>query len=148
MMLSHPQLVETGLDLFCKAGGHNFSTLIFYQPSMMTSTTRQASRRSWRIGQPLGCKVAHLYYENTLQQRMTNLMAAKLQAAEAIDGKFSSEGLAALGDGGETMGMALAKSLISKMQLQKAFNRMIEKETGPTGPVEFVSSLPPVAQLF
>lgn len=123
VIISHPQLVETGLDLFVKGGGHNFSSLIFYQPSMMTSTTRQASRRSWRIGQPLDCEVGHMFYRGTLQHRMVNLMAAKLQAAEAIDGKFSSEGLAAMAEGGEAMGLALAKSLLGKLTLAKADTR-------------------------
>jgi hypothetical protein len=31
VIISHPKLVETGLDLFDKYGGHNFSTLVFYQ---------------------------------------------------------------------------------------------------------------------
>src|SRR5262249_9773454 len=30
VILSHPRLVETGLDLFDKNGGHNFPTLVFY----------------------------------------------------------------------------------------------------------------------
>jgi hypothetical protein len=32
VVISHPRLVETGLDLFAKRkGGHNFSTLVFYE---------------------------------------------------------------------------------------------------------------------
>jgi len=67
VILSHPKLVETGLDLFDKNGGHNFSTLVFYQTGYNLFTLRQASRRAWRIGQRLPCKVYYFYYEQTMQ---------------------------------------------------------------------------------
>src|SRR5207253_3111830 len=31
VVVSHPRLVETGLDLFDKAGRHNFPTICFYE---------------------------------------------------------------------------------------------------------------------
>jgi hypothetical protein len=61
--ISHPRLVETGLDLFDKAGRHNFSTLVFFETATNLFTMRQASRRSWRIGQHLPCRVYYMYYE-------------------------------------------------------------------------------------
>jgi SNF2 family DNA or RNA helicase len=61
VVLSHPKLVETGLDLFDKGGNHNFCTLIFYQTGYNLFTLRQASRRSWRIGQEKECKVIYVY---------------------------------------------------------------------------------------
>ena len=51
VVISHPRLVETGLDLFDKGGRHNFPTLCFYETGYNLFTLRQASRRSWRIGQ-------------------------------------------------------------------------------------------------
>src|SRR5579864_2857292 len=92
----HPRLVETGLDLFDKGGGHNFSTLVFYETGYNLFTLRQAARRSWRIGQTKACKVHYLYYVSSLQERAMTLMGRKLEAAEALEGKFSAEGLAAM----------------------------------------------------
>lgn len=111
VIISHPKLVETGLDLFDKNGGHNFSTLIFYETGYNTFTLRQASRRSWRIGQSKRCRVYYLFYAGTMQEQAMELMGKKLTASLAMEGKFSSEGLAAMGadDGG--IEMALAKKL-------------------------------------
>ncbi len=40
VMISHPKLVSTGLDLFSKAqGGHNYSTIIFYETGYYYSVT-------------------------------------------------------------------------------------------------------------
>jgi Intein splicing domain len=123
VIISHPKLVETGLDLFDKYGGHNFSTLIFYQTGYNLFTLRQASRRSWRIGQKLPCRVYYLYYDahvqadkaaRTMQARAMSLMGKKLSAAHAIEGKFSSDGLVAL-SGDDGVEMALAKSLADQI---------------------------------
>ena len=46
VVVSHPRLVETGLDLFDKGGRHNFPTLCFYETGYNLFTLRQASRRS------------------------------------------------------------------------------------------------------
>jgi hypothetical protein len=114
VILSHPKLVETGLDLFDKNGGHNFSTLVFYQTGYILPTLRQASRRAWRIGQRLPCKVYYLYYERTMQARAMALMGKKLSAAHAIEGKFSSDGLVAMG-GDDGIEMAMARSLADQI---------------------------------
>ena len=114
VIISHPKLVETGLDLFDKYGGHNFSTLVFYQTGYNLFTLRQASRRSWRIGQKLPCRVYYLYYAATMQARAMSLMGKKLSAAHAIEGKFSSDGLVAL-SGDDGVEMALAKSLADQI---------------------------------
>ena len=87
MALSHPKLVETGLDLFDKGGVYNFPTLIFYQTGYNLFTMRQASRRAWRIGQRKDCKVIYLYYGGTLQARAMSLMGKKMEAAQALEGK-------------------------------------------------------------
>lgn len=117
VVLSHPRLVETGLDLFSKKkGGHNFSTLIFYETGYNLFTLRQASRRSWRIGQKQECRVFYLYYSETLQERAMGLMGKKLSAAQAIEGKFSSDGLVAMaGEDGGSVELALAKSLADRL---------------------------------
>ena len=45
VVIAHPRLVALGLDLL------SFPTLIFYETGYSIFTLRQASRRSWRIGQ-------------------------------------------------------------------------------------------------
>jgi hypothetical protein len=45
VVICHPKLVETGLDLLA------LPTLHFYGTGYSLHTLRQASRRSWRIGQ-------------------------------------------------------------------------------------------------
>jgi hypothetical protein len=45
VVISHAKLVETGLDLL------DFPTILFYESGYSLHILRQASRRSWRIGQ-------------------------------------------------------------------------------------------------
>jgi hypothetical protein len=59
--------------------------------------------------------VVYLYYAGTMQERAMGLMGRKLAAAEAIDGKFSSEGLAAAGEDEGSLAMMLAKNLMDKL---------------------------------
>ena len=115
VVLSHPRLVETGLDLFSKSYlGHNFCTLAFYETGYVLPTMRQASRRAWRLMQPKECKVFYGYYQDTMQEKAMELMGKKLLAAEALEGKFSSEGLVAMA-GDDGIEMAMARSLSENM---------------------------------
>lgn len=106
--LCNPSLIETGMELF--GPGYNFPTLIWYSTGWKLNTLRQASRRSWRIGQKEDCRTIFLYYEETAQEKAIALMAAKLVAAEAIEGNFSSGGLADECDD-DDMALAIAKAL-------------------------------------
>lgn len=90
VLICNPSLVETGLDLL------DFTTIIFYQIGYNLYTLRQAARRSWRLSQDRDIEVYFLYYRNTIQEQALSLMATKLQAAQAIEGRFSEEGLHAL----------------------------------------------------
>jgi hypothetical protein len=99
--------VETGLDL------NDFTTLIFYNIGYSVFTFRQASRRSWRINQAFPrIEVYILYFAGTLQERALSLMASKLAVAGLIEGNFSDEGLAAMGDCND-LAAELAKELTS-----------------------------------
>lgn len=89
--LCNPSLVQTGMELFGE--GYNFPTLLWYSTGFRLNTLRQASRRSWRIGQKMNCKTVYLFYSPSAQQKAIALMASKLVAAEAIEGKFSDGGL-------------------------------------------------------
>lgn len=114
VVISNPALVKTGLDLFDRSGSYNFSTLVFYQTGYQLDTLRQAAARSNRIGQWLDCEVHYLFYADTMQESCVSLMAKKASAAQAIDGKLTTSGLAASSDEDSSAAMALAKMLISK----------------------------------
>ena len=105
VLICNPKLVETGLDLL------DFTTIIFYQVGYNIFTLRQASRRSWRLSQDKDIHVYFLYYKNTIQEKALNLMATKLQASMAIEGKFSEEGLRAMSNN-ENLLTQIANSVV------------------------------------
>ncbi len=115
VLVSHPQPVRTGLTLFDALGRHNFPSLAFYETGYDLFTLRQASRRSWRIGQKHPCRVYFFYYQATMQARAMALMAQKLDASLALEGQFSAEGLAALSSDSGSLTMELAKSLVENL---------------------------------
>lgn len=106
VLICNPALVETGLDLLA------FTNIIFYETGYNTFTVRQASRRSWRLGQEHPVNVYFIYYEDTIQEQALSLMATKIQASMAIEGKFSEEGLRALSDN-EDLLTKIADSIVN-----------------------------------
>lgn len=144
VVLSHPQLVETGLDLFDKRGGHNFCSLAFYETGYNLFTLRQASRRAWRIGQQKACKVFYFYYNGTMQERAMTLMGRKMTAAAALEGKFSSEGLAAMAGEDASIELAMARSLANKINDMDAA-RAWEKVASRPQPSRALEELPVLA---
>jgi hypothetical protein len=80
---------------------------------------RQASRRSWRIGQKKDVKIYYLFYRETMQERALQLMGSKMEASLAIEGKFSEEGLLAMTQG-EDMTTAMAKALVEGLDVEGA----------------------------
>ena len=107
VMICHPRLVQTGLDLI------DFPTLCWFETDYSTYVMRQASRRSWRIGQTRPVKVVFMSYRNTLQADALKLVAKKLQSSLAVEGELPEDGLAAYGDDGDDMMMALARRIVS-----------------------------------
>jgi Helicase conserved C-terminal domain len=107
VVICHPKLVQTGLDLI------QFPTLIFYETGYSIFVLRQASRRSWRIGQKEPVKVKFLYYEDTVQASCLRLMGKKLLVSLAMEGKFANEGLQAI-DGDDDLLMAMARELVQE----------------------------------
>lgn len=106
-LISNPRLVETGLDLL------EFPTILFFQTGYSPFTLRQASRRSWRIGQYKPVEVYYLAYKNTMQEMALSLMATKMQVALAVEGDLSDKGLTALAEGDTSMLVQMAKSLVA-----------------------------------
>jgi hypothetical protein len=107
VFIAHPKLVETGLDLLFAP------TIIFYESGYSLHTLRQASRRSWRIGQRLPVRVKFLCYQGTMQAKCLRLMGKKLLVALAMEGKFAGEGLQSL-DEDDDMLTSMAKELVEK----------------------------------
>jgi len=109
VVIGNPTLVQTGLDLL------DFPTIIFYQTGYSVFTLRQASRRSWRIGQDKPVHIHYLHYRGTMQERAIELVGKKLSASLAIEGKLTSDGLASLCSG-EDMTLMLARALVDEVE--------------------------------
>jgi len=113
VVIGNPMLVQTGLDLL------DFPTIIFYQTGYSVFTLRQASRRSWRIGQDKPVRIHYLHYAGTMQERALELVGRKLSASLAIEGKLTDDGLASM-CAGEDMTLLLAKALVEGKHIEGA----------------------------
>ena len=91
----------------------DFPTIVWDEIDYSVYVMRQASRRSWRIGQTRPVKVVFMSYRNTLQADALKLVAKKLQSSLAVEGELPEDGLAAFGDDGDDMMMALARKIVS-----------------------------------
>ena len=107
VLVCHPQLVQTGLDLV------EFPTVAWFETHYSVYTMRQASRRSWRIGQTEPVQVVFMAYRNTLQADALTLVARKLQSSLAVEGELPEDGLAAYGDEGDDLMLALARKIVA-----------------------------------
>jgi hypothetical protein len=105
--IAHPRLVATGLDLLA------MPTILFYESGYSIYVLRQASRRSWRIGQKHPVKVKFLAYAGTMQENCLRLMGKKLLVSLAMEGKFANQGLQALDDDDDML-TAMARELVTQ----------------------------------
>lgn len=105
ILITNPRLVKVGLDMIA------FPNIHFFQLDYSTYDYMQASRRSWRLKQTQNVKVFTYVYKDTIQQKALHHIARKIDAAMAMQGKFSEEGLRAMADSGDGMN-ALAKQLM------------------------------------
>ncbi len=113
VFLINPKCCETGLD-FCfdyEGQWYNYPTIIFYQLTYELAVLWQASRRHYRANQKLECRTYWLAYRDSLQTAALEIMAQKQVAVSAIQGKFSSEGLASMAKGVNAQ-EKLAKALL------------------------------------
>ncbi|GGG86980.1 DEAD/DEAH box helicase [Edaphobacter dinghuensis] len=107
VVICHPKLVETGLDLLW------FPTIYFYETGYSLHTLRQASRRSWRIGQFLDVRVKFFVYAGSTQVTCLRLMGRKMLVALMMEGKFSGEGIHSMGIE-EDLVAAMARELVEQ----------------------------------
>ncbi len=87
VMICNPRLVSTGLDLY------DFPTIAFYQTSYSVYLLRQASRRSWRIGQTQPVEVHFLTNQATIQETAMHLIADKMVSSQIFEGELPEGGL-------------------------------------------------------
>ena len=127
VLITNPECVKTGLDLLA------FPTIAFFQPTYNVLTLRQASRRSWRIGQDKNVKVVFFAYKKTIQEMAMVLIGQKMSASMAIEGKFSEEGLQAMNDA-EDVSTALARSIVlgtdNKQSIAEVWSELNIKQKG------------------
>ena len=146
VVIGHPRLVQTGLDLW------SFPDIFFYETGYSIYTLRQASRRSWRIGQHSNVNVKFFYYAGTMQEACLRLMGKKLLVSLAMEGKFASDGLQAIDEGDDIL-MAMARELVTEKgigesadavwkQLQRQQAEVFGVRTVETSPSEMVAEPP------
>ncbi len=125
VVIAHPRLVQTGLDLW------SFPDIFFYETGYSIYTLRQASRRSWRIGQWSNVNVKFFYYAGTMQEACLRLMGKKLLVSLAMEGKFASDGLQAIEEGDDIL-MAMARELVTEKGIgdsaDAVWKRLVEKQ--------------------
>ncbi len=130
--IAHPRLVATGLDLL------HFPNIFFYESGYSVYVLRQASRRSWRIGQKQPVRVKYLAYAGTMQENCLRLMGKKLLVSLAMEGKFANHGLQALDDDGDLL-TAMARELVTQKgvgekadacwrEVQRQHSRVLESQ--------------------
>jgi SNF2 family DNA or RNA helicase len=113
VFVAHPKLVETGLDILA------CPVILFHETGYSLHTLRQASRRSWRIGQRNAVEAKYFAYKGSLQEVCLRLMGKKLLVALAMEGKFTSEGLQAI-DEDDDMLTAMARELVENRGIGEA----------------------------
>lgn len=108
VLVCNPELVKTGLDLL------EFPTIIFYESTYNVFTLKQASRRSWRIGQTQAVKVIFMAYRNSPQHKALELIGAKIAAANSLEGRLSGDDdLSSMGEDDDNIQLALAKAILN-----------------------------------
>jgi hypothetical protein len=137
--IAHPRLVQTGLDLWA------MPDIFFYETGYSIYTLRQASRRSWRIGQKKNVNVKFFYYAGTMQEACLRLMGKKLLVSLAMEGKFASDGLQAIDDGDDIL-MAMARELVTEKGIGEnadAVWKQLQRQQAEVVGVRAVETSPP-----
>ena len=93
--------------------------LLFYETGYSTYTLRQASRRSWRIGQKRPIRVGFLTYSETAQESCLRLMGKKLMASLPMEGKLHADGLQSM-DADDDLLTAMARDLVTRQGVGEA----------------------------
>jgi SNF2 family DNA or RNA helicase len=118
VLIVHPRLVQTGLDLV------DFPTIVSQEVEYSVYTLRQASRRSWRIGQTQPVKVYYLIYEDTIQEQALKLIALKHKCSLAIEGELLDDGLAAYNSTDNDFFYELARNIVDNVRIDESIDNL------------------------
>ena len=108
-------MCSSATPAWCRRGSTSSTSppSCWYETDYSVYTMRQASRRSWRIGQTEPVQVVFMAYRNALQADALTLVAKKLQSSLAVEGELPEDGLAAYGDDGDDLMLALARKIVA-----------------------------------
>ncbi len=117
------------------------NSIFFVQSGYSTYVLRQASRRSWRIGQKRPVRVVYLHYANTTQESCLRLMGKKMLVSLALEGKFVADGIQALEDDDDIL-TSMARELVTQRGVGEkadAVRRQLQiQRSSNTGPATIV----------
>lgn len=129
VFILNPKMCETGLD-FCftyEGKDYNYPTILFYQLTYELAVLWQASRRHYRANQTKECRTYWMAYSSSLQTAALQIMGEKQIAVSAVQGKFSSEGLASMSKSANAQ-EKLANALLSQdFSSKEKLGEMFEK---------------------
>lgn len=127
VVICNPSLVETGMDFKFEYEGivYNYPTIVFYQMGYSLFTLWQSSCRHYRLNQTEECRTYYIAFNGTLQCSVIELMASKKNAVAALQGRFSSEGLASMSQGIDVQA-ALVKSLAEGVSNSNKLRNMFD----------------------
>lgn len=124
VVISHPGVVETGLDLL------DFPSIFWYSTGYNLFRLRQASRRAWRVGQKAPCLVRFYAYQETMEETALKWMAQKLEMAQALEGDLSLEGLQRITEqsgGGNELTRALVSGLHTVVDVSAVWRQTVQR---------------------
>lgn len=110
-LICNPRLVQTGLDLI------DFPTLIFYEPDYSIYLIKQASARSWRLGQTEDVEVYFLAYEDSMEHRAVAHVGQKIAAAQLLYGDDVSGALVSEAGAGGSLLEQLAREVANNAEV-------------------------------
>lgn len=90
VLVTNPEIVKTGLDLL------SFTTIIFADVGQDAFTVQQALSRSLRLNQEEKVRIFFVCYKHCLEERMTRLLAEKLQCMLSFGGQVPETGFDSL----------------------------------------------------
>ena len=108
VLIANPKLVALGMNLL------QFPTIIWYELDYSIYITRQASRRSWRIGQDRDVDVHFMAARGTMQHTALELVGQKMKSSLMVEGEMPEDALAQhAAEQEDDLMMALARRIIS-----------------------------------
>ena len=106
MLVCHPKLVQTGMDLYA------FPSIAWFETEYSTYVMGQASKRAFRVGQTQDCRTYYFAYADSVQSDALSLCAKKMQVSLAVEGKLNETAMTTLAEeSGETY-LTLARRLV------------------------------------